>query len=417
MPAPAPTRYTIVAAALFDGSGGPATADVALTVESGRILSIERRGPRWSPPAHEVLDLSGCTIAPGLIDSHCHLALQPELEAEASIAFAQDASESEIVSTMRRNAGRALSSGVTTVRDCGSPRGTGVLFRSESDAAADALPRVLVSGRPITTTRGHCHWMGLVADSVAGLVSAVAALADEGVDFIKVMATGGMMTSTSNPYAAQYTASELTQLVLEARRRGKPVAAHALSADGVRAAIAAGVNTLEHCTTTTAARQDYDPALNAGIVASGIIVGVTAHHPLRELLRRGDVRAIRDRLAPHREIREAGALMTVHSDAGTPGTAFDALAESIQIFQIGLDTTIEEALQAATSTAARALGIESETGLLAAGRAADIVVLDGDLRSDIGALAHVVAVVRAGAVLYPQEGRTNSGAPIRKEAM
>ena len=83
------------------------------------------------------------------------------------------------------------------------------------------------------------------------------------------MATGGMMTASSNPYAAQYTPAELTELVLEARRLDLRVAAHALSAEGVRAAVAAGVSTLEHCVTTTSARQDYDPALNAGIVGGG----------------------------------------------------------------------------------------------------------------------------------------------------
>ena len=372
--------------------------DMAVTIEADRIVSIAHRDEHRPSAPDDVLDFGGCTIAPGLIDSHCHLALRPELDGAESIAFASGAAEEEILATMRRNAARAFASGVTTVRDCGSPGSAGVAFRREAGAGATGTPRVLVSGRPITTTLGHCHWMGLVADSAGELRSAARTLADEGVDFVKVMATGGMMTAGSNPYAAQYTPAELTELVLEARRLDLRVAAHALSAEGVRAAVAAGVSTLEHCVTTTAARQDYDPALNAGIAAAGIVVGVTAHRPLRDLLRRGDTAAIRDRLAPHRQLRDAGALVNVHSDAGTPGSTFDALAESIEIFQIGMGATTAEAVAAATSIAARALGLEAQTGLLAPGYLADLVVLDGDLATDVRALRRVVAVVRSGVV-------------------
>jgi imidazolonepropionase-like amidohydrolase len=238
--------------------------------------------------------------------------------------------------------------------------------------------------------------MGFVADTADEVVSAVQALAEEGVDFIKVMATGGMMTSTSNPYQAQYTDAQLSELVSEARRQSKRVAAHALSADGVRAAVIAGVHTLEHCVTTTAARQDYDPTLNAAIVEAGIVVGVTAHRPLRDLLEAGDLTAIRKRLAPHRELQAAGATLTVHSDAGTPGTRFDGIAKSIEIFKLGLDTNIHMAVRAATFNAAIALDIESETGTLEVGKRADFVLLDGDLGTDDRALRRVVGVARDG---------------------
>ena len=147
----------------------------------------------------------------------------------------------------------------------------------------------------------------------------------------------------------------------------------------MRAAVSAGVDTLEHCVTTTAARQDYDPTLNAAIVEAGIVVGVTAHRPLRDLLEVGDISGIRTRLRPHRELQAAGATLTVHSDAGTPGTTFDGIARSIEIFKLGLDTSIHMAVRAATLNAAIALGIESKTGTLEAGKTADFVLLDGDL--------------------------------------
>jgi len=401
-------RFTIVASVLFDGSGRPPVENAAVTIEGQRIVAVEadsRRVSRWGDTIH---DFSGATIAPGLIDPHCHLALQPELAADAAITFVRDATEQEIVAVMQRNSQRALASGVTTLRDCGSPGATGISMRAVAERSLGTHPRVLVSGRPITTTLGHCHWMGLIADSGSELRAAVTALAGEGVDFVKVMATGGMMTSTSNPYAAQYTPEQLTELVLEAKRHSKRVAAHALSAAGVRAAVAARVDTLEHCVTTTALRQDYDPTLNAAVAQAGIIVGVTAHRPLRELLRTGDTAAIRTRLAPHRDLRAAGVRLTVHSDAGTPGSYFHGLAESVEIFQIGLETTIAEALEAATSTAAAAVGLEQQTGLLAPGRSADVVVLDGDLRDDIRALRRVIGVCRSG--VFTERDRIRSEA-------
>ena len=245
-------------------------------------------------------------------------------------------------------------------------------FRDET-AGDPAFPRVLAAGRPLTTPLGHCHWMGLTAETAEELRAGVRELVDEGVDLVKVMASGGMMTASSDPYAAQYTAEQLAGLVAEARRHGRRVAAHALSAAGVRAAVAAPGGHARALRHHDRRHQDYDPSLAPAIAAAGIVVGVTAHRPLRALLAAGDLDAIHARLAPHRHLRAAGVALTVHSDAGTPGSRFDALAESVEIFRHGLETTTEEAVQAATGTAARALGIEADSGLVAPGYRADLL--------------------------------------------
>jgi len=122
-----------------------------------------------------VIDLEGCTILPGLIDAHVHLALNGETAAEA-IAFAECAPEPEILGVMRTHAGESLRAGVTTLRDCGSPGRTGVLAR-EALARGDWLgSRLLVSGRPITTEGGHCCWMGLTASTPTQMRAAAAKL-------------------------------------------------------------------------------------------------------------------------------------------------------------------------------------------------------------------------------------------------
>lgn len=345
--------------------------------------------------ARKVLDFRGCSVLPGLIDPHVHLALRPELEASEVMEWAQCAGDEQVTMVMRRHAEAALARGITTVRDCGSPGKAGVMFR-EGLGRSPSVARALVCGRPITTPGGHCHWMGLPCSTEAEVAAAVAELAGEGVDFIKVMATGGMMTPGSDPYAAQFPTPVLTRLVEEAHSRGKPVAAHALSAPGVKAALDASIDTLEHYATTTGARQDVSQELTAALAVSGITVGVTAHHSLREMLRAGKNQDIKDRLAPHRLLRQAGARTTVHSDAGTPGTRVEDFADSVEIFMIGMMLTPVEAIKAVTADAAAAIGVGGTTGMVQAGKRADLLVVAGRADREISALRDVVTVFKNG---------------------
>jgi imidazolonepropionase-like amidohydrolase len=205
-----------------------------------------------------------------------------------------------------------------------------------------------------------------------------------------------MMTPGSDPYTAQYSQRELEALVAEAHGLDRRVAAHVLCAKGLRYAVAAGIDTIEHGWTITGARQDLDDELAVRMIAAGAIGSVTAHHALRALLREGDLEELRRRLAGHRRFRDAGVRLVVHSDAGTPGTAFGDFAESVEVFALGLDATIGEAIAAATSTAAAALGIEADTGTIAPGMRADLLAVEGDLREDGRALRHVARVIRDG---------------------
>ncbi len=389
--------YVVLADVLVDGLGGEVLADPALTIEHGRIVAVETAGSSVGT-TKTVMDYRGCSIAPGLVDSHVHLALRPELTSEQSIAFLEEASEAEIQEVMRESARAALLNGVTTLRDCGSPGRTGVQLRERYKTDV-GMPRILVSGRPLTTSEGHCHWMGRAADSSEQLSEAVKELDEEGVDFLKVMVTGGMMTPGSDPYRAQYSSEALTQLVKEAHVRGKLVAAHVLSAAGARVAIEASVDTIEHYTTITQAHQDFDPDLIPAIVAAGIVVGITAHHSLRDLLRAGRTKDIWDRLAPHRALRQGGARTIVHSDAGTPGTFVKDFAESIEIYMLGMASTIPEAVVGATSDASRAIGVGSEVGQLVPGKRADVVIVEGDLQQNIRTLRNVRLVVKDGHII------------------
>jgi imidazolonepropionase-like amidohydrolase len=398
------TAYALTADVLFDGSGGEPLEQAVVTVAGERIVSVEQRTPRWRPPRDTPLqDLEGCTLVPGLIDSHVHLAFAADSDAEEQIAFAQAATEGELLEVMRRQAEEALRAGQTTLRDCGAPGQTALAARRSCESGAWLGPRLLVAGRPITTANGHCHWIGLVAQEVEEVKGAVRELVEDGVDFVKVMATGGMMTPSSDPYAPQYAQAELDALVAEAHGHNRRVAAHVLSSTGLRRALDAGVDTIEHGWTITGKRQDIDDELALVMARAGTIGSVTAHHALRTLLREGDLDELRRRLAGHRRFRERGVRLVVHSDAGTPGTALADFAESVEVFRVGLGVTMSEAVAAATSTAAAALGIDSETGTIADGLRADLLAVDGDLRDDPRALSRVRRVIRDGRVLVDSE--------------
>lgn len=284
------------------------------------------------------------------------------------------------------------------MRDLGGPGLTTLRLRDAIAAGEVVGPRLLVAGEPITTTAGHGYFFGTCADSVDDARKAVRRLCQEGVDVIKVMVTGGMMTPGSNFRAPQFSDEELRVIVEEAHRLGRRVAGHILCSAGVRAAIQAGFDTIEHGWTITGKTQDYEAGLAELIAERGIFGSVTAQRDLRRLLphRSNDLEELTGRLGPHRELAQAGVSMVVHSDAGPPGTRFERFAESVEVFMRGLGVTVEAAIRAATGTAAEALGIDDRVGTIAAGRDADLLVVDGDVTSDIGALRQVRTVTIAG---------------------
>jgi imidazolonepropionase-like amidohydrolase len=393
------TTFVLIADVLIDGTGREPLDRPAVLVEDARIAEVVERTDRWQPPrGAAVLDLEGCAVLPGLIDAHVHLALEGATGAE-TIAFAQEASDAQLADAMRRHASEAILGGVTSVRDLGSPRQSGIHLRAERARGELIAPRLVVAGRPITTPTGHCHWMGLIAETASDLRAAVRELSDEGVDVIKVMATGGMMTPGSDPYRAQYTADELAALVREAHERGRPVAAHVLCTAGLLNAIAAGVDTIEHGWTITGLAQDDSDEAVRRLAEAQILSSVTAHSALRGLLLAGEHDELRARLEPHRRLRAAGVDMLVHSDAGTPGTSFRDFAISVEAYMVGMQVTLAEAVRAATMLPARAIGLPDEVGVVEPGRLADLLVVRGDPRDDPSALRRVERVFQGGRTL------------------
>jgi imidazolonepropionase-like amidohydrolase len=385
---------------VFDGTGAPLRHDMAVTIAGERIAAVESCGPDWRPPdqAHTV-DCGDRTLLPGLIDSHVHLTMGGGATTRENVERLQREDRDMLVLRAIANAQAVLRGGVTTARDCGGRDLVMVAVRRALERGLFTGPRLLVAGMPVTPTAGHCFWMGLQADTTDEVRRAVRWLCEQDVDFIKVMATGGMMTPGSNPWMAQYSVDDLRVVVDEAHRLGRHVAAHVLSSPGLANVLAAGVDTVEHVYSITGARQDYDPSLADRMARQGLFGSVTAHDGLRSLLPdqpQGDLELLRLRLTVHRRLREAGVRLLLHSDATGPPTAFDSFGLGVEVLVRGMDVPLHEAIHACTGLAAEALGVAGETGSIAPGKRADLVLLDGDPTVDLTAMRRIYKVFRNG---------------------
>ncbi|MEV7559093.1 amidohydrolase family protein [Streptomyces sp. NPDC089795] len=388
-------RAVVSAGRTLTGPGGRVTVDGAVLYDRGRIVAA---GPRAEVEAQAGPDVPRSafpdgTLLPGLIDSHVHLALDAGPD---PVACLQAASDAELYAGMAERAGRLLATGVTTARDLGDRGGLAVRLRDEIAAGHVPGPRLLSAGTPLTVPGGHCWFMGGEVEGVDAIRAAIRRNAAAGVDLIKVMATGGGITKGGPPsWQAQFTPVELASIVAEARRLGLPVAAHAHGTEGIAAAVAAGVDTIEHCTWMGRTGFDVREDLVDAIAARGIAVCPAASPDWRGFAERFGRERAEEMFGRLRWMAERGVRLLPGTDAGVPHAVFDGFVSSLEFFgHIGLDPA--EILDLATTGAARALGIDGDTGRLAPGLRADLLVVDGDPLTDLAALRAVRMVVAGG---------------------
>jgi imidazolonepropionase-like amidohydrolase len=297
---------------------------------------------------------------------------------------------------MAANGRRMLQAGITTVRDLGAPTGLSIEAR---DAFASGLvpgPDLLVSGAPVTTTGGHCYFMGGEADGELEIRKGVRERVKAGVDWIKVMATGGNMTRGTNTLAPQYTVDELRALVEEAHRLRRRVAAHCHGTAGIRVAVEAGVDMLEHCSFTGRDGIDYDPAVVSAIAAKDIAVSPTVSIGWRNW---PDDGRRQQRGAILRDMFAAGCSVVMSTDCGIPGVPHEALAGGMAVLADVAGLSPVETLKLATSRSAALLGL-TDRGTIEPGKRADLLVVEGDPTDDLAALDRVRYVIKAGALVF-----------------
>ena len=372
-PAPAPGRLWLTGARLFDGTGGPVRDAAAVLVSDGVIERVGAAGDPV-PEGARVLDLGGRTIIPGLINVHVHVQghePHPEHGAEALLA----GTSAHFLQSRLRD---TLRMGVTTLRNVGSQSLQPQEARQAMRYGAFRGPRLLTCGLIISATAPGGRFYGAMyreADGPDEMRKAVREQLRDGADFVKVMTTGARSNELEDPEPAQMTDAEFAAVVDEAHRMGFKVAAHVEGLDGTAAAIAHGMDTIEHGMYLNQRPDLLDAMAAAGqvLVDPQMLPSIVelAHHNLEQ----GTLSM--------RAARAAGVPIALGSDReGVSGD--DTGLELARMVHHGLGGA--EALRSATAVAAEAIGLADHIGTVEAGKLADLVIVDGDVVADPGLL-------------------------------
>ena len=374
---------------VWDGVSDAATGGSVFTSTSDGVGTIVEGASEGAT----VLDVSGCTVVPGLIEAHTHLCFNAGDDWRA--VYDSD-TPGRMLLRMAGAARRMLEAGITTVRDLGAPTELAVELRDSIRAGLVAGPDLLVSGAPITPTGGHCWFMGGEADGIEAVKVAVRERKKAGVDWIKVMASGGNMTPGTNPLAAQFSVEELRAIVAEAHRLEMQVTAHAHGVEGIKVAVEAPVDMIEHCSFQTLEGPVKEDAVILDIARQGIKVSPTIHRGFGKF--RGEARwAMRAELT--KALLGAGCKLLMSTDSGIPGAPHEDLAQALAVMQELGGLSAVETMKLATSTAAKHLDLP-DRGTIGPGQRADLLVVEGDPTQDLEALQRVRAVVSGGVLVY-----------------
>lgn len=382
---------------LVDGTGAPARTGVSVLVDRGRFEWI---GPTELAPAvasHSVIEAEGRSLLPGLINSHVHLCNDGGPDLAEQVRNDSVPMASLRAATM---AELTLHSGVTSVRDCGAASNIVLELGRAIDAGLVVGPRVVAAGRVITMTGGHGHFIGREADGVDAVRRATRAELKEGAAFIKVMATGGVLTPGVDPANTALQEEELAVVAREAHNAGRRVATHAIGTAGIRNALLAGIDSIEHGLRlddeTLELAVDRGAFLVPTLLAVSRIVEAREHVPAW-VAAKAEREADRSRQSFVAAVR-SGMKIAAGTDAGTPYNPHDDLAAELALMvELGLSPM--EAVVAATRNAAENMDVLHAVGTVEIGKRADLVLVDGDPTEDITAVARVALVAKDGVVV------------------
>jgi imidazolonepropionase-like amidohydrolase len=395
---------------LIDGLGNPVKANMAVVVDKGSITQVGHQARITPPTGARVLDCPGATLLPGLIDCHTHTNMPGNGRTGEQVI--DDGDDLRLLRSAR-NAATALRTGVTTICDNGAWNHSGFALKHGVSSGEVEGSRVLTCGRPITITGGHLWYMGGEADGADGVRHVVRGLVKDGADFIKVAATGGS-TVTSNPYQPAFSFSELAAIADEGHRHSKPVGAHCRCVQGMSRVLEAGHDIIYHAFFDG---PDKQPSFNAKvarrIAAQGVWVNPTLHISRSGIwalekkekdasLSAEEKATLEQRRHNHqtriehcRRMLDAGVKMIAGSDCGWGHYSFGQFAYELECMTLAGMTPLQ-AITSATGDAAKALGIDGAVGSLTPGKAADMLVVDGDPSSNILDLMKVKAVCKGG---------------------
>lgn len=395
----------IHAGQLVDVDAGRLLMDQAVTIVDGKVTAVAPWGAGTGDV--KVVDWSKFTVVPGLMDMHSHLIGDIE-QADEAAPIKSSAARDALLGV--EHARKTLRAGFTTVRDVGTYRAyVDVALRDAIAAGWVEGPRMFVAGAYLTVPGGGGEVTGTglpvpdemrrgVAKGEAQVRQRVNEILDNHADFIKVIATGAVLTAGTDPGASEFSEAELRAAVEEATKRGTFVAAHAHGAQGIKNAVRAGVRSIEHGSLIDdegiALMKEHGTWLVADIYDGDYIEEVgRREHWSEEILRKNRDTTDLQREGFRKAVK-AGVNIAFGTDSGVYPHGLNARQFA---YQVRYGQTPMQAIQSATINAARLLRQEKEIGSIAPGKSADLVALACDPIASIDCMTQVRGVIKAGA--------------------
>jgi imidazolonepropionase-like amidohydrolase len=397
----------IKAGRLLDVRTGRLLSNQAILIEGDRIKEVGPASQLTSKAAGaSVIDLSNATVLPGLIDCHTHLTSEPGHSGYESLG----------ISTPRqalygaKNAKLTLEAGFTTVRNVGAGGYADIALRDAINAGDVPGPRIDASGPAIGVTGGHCdesllapefhHSADGVADGVPALMQKTREIAKYGADCIKICASGGVLSKGDSPEATQFNDEEIRAIVIEAHRLGRKVAAHAHGAAGIKQAVLAGVDSIEHGSfiddeAIRLMKEKGTYLVPTLYLADWFVENYQLMRVPEFMVEKAKVvmPAARQNIA---RAFKAGVKVAFGTDAAVYPHGWNAREFAVMV-KLGLSPM--QSIQAATVNAADLLGWSDRIGTIEPGRFADIIAVRENPLDDVKRLEKVAFVMKGGSVI------------------
>ena len=413
----APSVTYIKAGKLFDSTGETVKPDMVIVVEGERIQKVAPAAQIKIPAGAQVIDLSRATVLPGLIDCHTHLGARADRYDEIykfkdtpfSSAFAAEV-----------NARKTLNAGFTSVRDVGSLPFLAVDLRNSINEGYIPGPRVVASGPAISITGGHGDLNNYspqtrvmmfpeerdftIADGPEQIQHVIRAQVKYGVDVIKVMASGGVLSKGDQPGSPQFTLEELKMAAQTAHMAGRKIAAHAHGAQSIKDAILAGFDSIEHASLVDdegiQLAKQHGTYFVMNLYNEDYILGKARELNIPQEFVEKEKKVGHQRRENFEKAFKAGVKMAFGTDAGVYPHG-DNAKQFYYMVKYGM--TPAQAIRAATYNAADLIGRLDQVGTIEPGKYADIIAVDADPLQDVRALENVAFVMKGGKV-YKQNG-------------
>ena len=379
---------------LIDGTGGPAQAGMTILVMDDRIRDVDHVDQVVIPDEYEIVDGTGMTLVPGLMNMHAHLGWDGAHELQKMSV--EDSAELRGIK-VARGLRDCLEAGLTTVRDLGVHQ-SNIAAKKAVEEKILAGPRLFVTGYSIMPTAGHTWWQGRQADGPYDVRKSVREQISAGADWIKVMASGHV--------EYEFTREELEAAADETHMAEKKITAHASFPNSIERVVDIGFDCVEH-------GGDFLDKTIEKMVEKGIFLVPTFSPTLLQgreghewgleenrILRRLEALKNPVRFQGVARAANAGVKIAYGNDSGSPAVPHYRVVEELEgYFEFGICSSVEEAIKIATANPAELLGISHDLGTIESGKLADLVLVEADLRDGVSGLRRVTQVYKEGALL------------------